>query len=139
MGFDLGKCKATIWDIGEETFSCSTRPWIAEAVLAVLEKPDETKNRTIFTSAFEISQMDILRELQELTQKKWTTTQVDSNTMIQQGKEQWAKGDWIGGGKLALAVAYSGKYGADFRKRGCLDNDLLGISPSKYRLADVIR
>lgn len=128
LGYDIANHKATIWNSGNERFSCSTTPNVARAVLQVLSQPDVTANRYIYTSSFEITQNEILASLEKVTGgKPWGVEHVTSENQIKAGKEAMAKGDFIGTGKLALAASFGGIYGADFVAEGKLANEMLGV------------
>jgi len=123
MGYNLKDRTATIWDSGDGKFSCSARHTIGTTVAQVLAQPEKSKNRYVYTSSFETSQNAILASLEKHLDTKFTVNPVTSDDMIAQGKEGFAKGDFVGMGKLALAASYSGKYGGDFVKAGVLANE----------------
>lgn len=128
MGYKLADHETTIWDSGHARFSCSTTPNIARAVMQVLLHPNETANKYIYTSSFEITQSEILASLEKITGgKAWSVTHVTSEDQIKAGREAMAVGDFVGSGKLALAASYRGIYGADFEKEGKLANAMLGV------------
>ena len=107
-------------------FSASTKANIAKYVLAVLSRPEISRNRYIYASSFEICQNDILKALEELTGgESWEVKKVSSEDMIREGREGMAKGDRIAAGKLALGSLYSEdnvKYRSDFEEAGKSDN-----------------
>jgi hypothetical protein len=137
LGYDIPNHKATIWDDGTYRFSTSTREQIAEAVVKVLQHPEETKNKNVFVSSFSVSMSDILASFEKATEAKWEVEHVKTSEMIAAGRKMMAEGNMmLGIANLAKAVSFSSGYGADFEAAGVLENEMLGLE--KENLDDVV-
>jgi hypothetical protein len=139
-GFKVPAREATIWDSGDVTSSVSTRDTIGEAVARTLLNLEKTANRYIYISTLETCQNDTLAALKRLTgDSNWKISHVSSKEKIKQGKEMLGGGQFLmGSGTLAMAAAYGGGYGEDFRKDGRLSNEFLGL-PEKEDLDVVLK
>jgi len=132
LGLDLRKKQITYLDGGSSTFSTTTLATIAKAVVGVLTKPEETKNRAVYIQDAAVTLKDLLRlSKQALGEEGWT--EVDGGTTEETEKsnyEKLAKGQADAGvfiGFLKSAIFREG-YGGHFQK---LDNELLGIEELK--------
>lgn len=99
-----------------------------------------TANRYVYISTLETCQNETLAALRRITgDEDWKISRVSSKEKIKQGKEMLEKGQFLmGSGTLALASAYGGGYGEDFRKAALLSNELLGL-PDKEDLDVVLK
>lgn len=130
FGFNTKAHTATIWDDGNCRFSTTTRETIGKSVARVLAKPEETANRSVFISSFEVSLNEIFSAVKKATGvSDWKVTNVKTDDMIAKGREEWAKGSMFGLAKLALASNLRSEYGVNFKELGKLDNELLNIEP----------
>lgn len=84
------------------------------AVASVLRHPLETANKFIYVSSFEINQNAILAAVEKASGNKFEVTHVASDDMITQGRDEVAKGDFMGMAKLLLAATCKGGLGANF-------------------------
>ncbi|KAK6530280.1 hypothetical protein TWF694_003642 [Orbilia ellipsospora] len=115
-------------DASDFKFSTTTRATIGTAVARVLAKPEETANRNIFISSFEVTMNEVFNSMKKATGvSDWTVTSTSTDELVVSGREMWARGDMYGMAKLALVSQLREEYGSNFRKLGKLDNDLLGI------------
>jgi nucleoside-diphosphate-sugar epimerase len=128
-GFDLKTHTATVWDNGTNVWSATNLATVGKAVVSVLLRPEETKNRHSFIQSFNVSQNDVLAALEKATGTKWQVNHVDSDERTKTGNELIKQGDFTGFPLLILAVILNGKVdvGSDFTKVAKLDNDLLGL------------
>lgn len=130
VGFVLGvkRRHATLYDGGDRVFSTTSLPTIGRAVVGVLRKPEETKNRAVYVQ----DTATTLRQLYALGKKatpgeSWTEEVVKIDDELAEG---WAelKKDKPDPGKFVMkfihAAIWGEGYGAHFEKT---DNELLGI------------
>jgi nucleoside-diphosphate-sugar epimerase len=134
FGFDFASKTATLIDEGQATFSTTNLEQIGHAIIAVLQKPAETKNQYVYVASFNLSQKEILAEIEKITGEKWTTKQVASADSIQTGREKLAKGDFSGIADLIKGVAFTEL--GDLRPAG-LWNEKLGLK--KESLEDTLK
>ncbi|EKG16379.1 NmrA-like protein [Macrophomina phaseolina MS6] len=136
FGFDLPSKTVTLIDGGTTVFTATTLPKIAKAVIAILEHADETKNKYVFISSFNVSQKDILDVVEKVDNKKWTVKHVTSEEVIANGKRVVEEGDFTGIKDLTRGGAF-GKQGlGDLRPYGLWD-DKLGLP--KEDIEQVVR
>lgn len=141
LGPDLKKKQITYLDGGIAKFSTTTLPTVGKAVVGVLSKPEETKNRAVYVQDAALTLKDLFRlAKQALGDDGWT--EVDGGTTEEREKasyEKLAKGQKDMGvfvGFLYSAIFREG-YGGHFQR---LDNELLGIEElQESEIVEVIR
>lgn len=122
-----------ILDDGEIYWSTSTFAQIGKATAAILQKPEETKNRFVYMQSFRINQNQLLKAFEKQTGQTWNVKRYDSAEYV---KERKAKAD--GGDKSAVEdlVWVLGTLEADWEARDGYANDLLGLQ--QENLDDVV-
>jgi putative NADH-flavin reductase len=88
LGFNSKKRHARIFDGGDVRFSATTLATIGTAVVRVLQKEDETKNRMLYIQSLSTSQNEILKSMEKATGPGWTTEQTDSKEYINKVKAE---------------------------------------------------
>ena len=86
LQFDIEARKARILDGGEIKWSATTIETIATAVVRVLQKEDETKNRMLYIQSFCVTQNEVLKSLERVTGQSWQIENVDSDEYIREAK-----------------------------------------------------
>ena len=128
LGVNLKKKQITYLDGGITKFSSTTLPTVGKAVVGVLTKPEETKNRAVYVQEVALTLKDLFRLSKEaLGEEGWT--EVDGGSTEENEKasyEKLAKGQKDMGVFLAflMSAIFREDYGGHFQK---LDNELLGI------------
>lgn len=124
----MRKKQITYLDGGNSKFSTTTLATVAKAVVGVLTKLEETKNRAVYVQDTALTLKDLFRlSKQALGDEGWT--EVDGGTTEEKEKlsyEKLAKGQKDMGvflGFLMSAIFREG-YGGQFPQ---LDNELFGI------------
>ena len=132
LGLDLRKKLFTYLDGGITKFSTTTLATVGKAVLGVLTKPEETKNRAVYVQDAALTLRDLLRlSKQALGEEGWT--EVDGGTTEETERLSYEK---LAGGQKDMGVfvgflmsaIFREGYGGHFQK---LDNKLLGIGSLK--------
>jgi nucleoside-diphosphate-sugar epimerase len=82
---------ARIFDGGDIKWSATTLETIGKATVAVLLRPDETRNRRLFIESFLISQNELLQVLEKVTGRKWEVEHLDSQKFIEETKAKAEK------------------------------------------------
>ncbi|KAG9555939.1 NAD(P)-binding protein, partial [Aureobasidium melanogenum] len=136
LGFfhiDLKAKSFEILDDGEIYWSTSTFAQIGKATAAILQKPEETKNRFVYIQSFRINQNKLLKAFEKQTSQSWNVKRYDSSEYV---KERKAKAD--SGDKSAVEdlVWVLGTLEADWEARDGYANDLLGLQ--QENLGDVV-
>ena len=93
LGFDLAGRKARFFDGGEVRWSTTTLAMIGEAVVRVLRREEETRNRMMYVQSFCVSQGEVLAVLERVgggkgEGKKWEVEEVRSEEYIQEEKSK---------------------------------------------------
>ena len=86
LHFDVARRTAEILGDGTARSSNATLARISEAVVRILRKPDETRNRVLMVQSFCVSQLDILRSLERVTGAPWEAVHVDLDAFVQKHK-----------------------------------------------------
>lgn len=132
LGPNLKKKQFTYYDGGIAKFSTTTRATIAKAVIGVLTKLEETKNRAVYVQDAAVTQKDLFRlSKQVLGEDGWT--EVDGGATEENEKlsyEKLAKGQKDMGVFMAflMSAIFREGYGGHFQQ---LDNELFGIAELK--------
>lgn len=123
----LSEYKPRIIDGGDFEFTTTRLTTAAEAVVQILLKPEETKNRTVFLEDYRISQNQLLALAQKVAPNKpWQVSHVKSEDLIKVAEERLAKG-LLGPETFVPFVfrsAFTKSGGGDF---DVTDNELLGL------------
>lgn len=136
LGVDVKGKKFEVVDSGNEKFQGSTLPQIGRAVAGVLKHPEETKNKYLLTSSFNVSQNDIFAAVKELTGAEYEVKKIDSKELKRVGEEKLSQGNF--GAFYELLRVYLYADGADNHiKEEESANELLGLP--KEDLKEVIR
>ncbi|KAK5166112.1 uncharacterized protein LTR77_008373 [Saxophila tyrrhenica] len=133
LGVSVKDKTACLWDDGEVVFTATAREHIAIAVRNTLLKPAETANSVLHISSVECSLSDILATAKKISgSEDWTVTYGDSAEQIAQAKHDRQHGKTVGSrmmalGRLALLVNLREECEPNFKRRGVLDNEVLGV------------
>ncbi|KAK8119771.1 NAD(P)-binding protein [Apiospora kogelbergensis] len=140
LGIDISAQKATIVDSGDELFSTSNRGLVARAVVAVLERPDETANRYLMVQSFVTTQNELLKVVSEEMQKAsdGSGQKFEVKHITAAGTEKVADDALSGGNAFDAFWAYVRQYqfadGAGRAlKREVTANTLLGLGEEDLR------
>ncbi|KAI9148111.1 Serine carboxypeptidase [Paramyrothecium foliicola] len=130
MGFDLSNKTAIIYDSGTASFTGTTLEGIGQAVVGVLQHPDETRNRAVKVMSTKTCQNDLLEAFKAVTGHEWTIQRSTIQELMAVGREKQQKG--IRGWTLDLAVsqllAEGQGLGRVAQSRDESDSDLLGVT-----------
>lgn len=129
MGFNVERRQAIIYDDGTERFTGTTLEGIGQAVVGVLQHPDETRNRFVKVLSILTCQNELLEAFQSETGSKWEIERRSTKALMKSGQSKFqADGrGWV----LELVVAQLFDQG----EARCLvapsredsDSDLLGV------------
>ncbi|KAH8900010.1 NAD(P)-binding protein [Thozetella sp. PMI_491] len=131
VGFmiNLREKKVNLVDGGEHRFTTTTLPTVAKAVVAVLKKPEETKNKVLYIRDTETTMKEILAKAKKAVgEDGWTETALSVDELVagawaelKQEKPNPAKFVFP---FLQAAIWGGDAYGSAFPN---VDNELLGI------------
>ncbi|KAL1302311.1 hypothetical protein AAFC00_002726 [Neodothiora populina] len=129
LSYDLKSKKALIFDSGKTKWSTTTIGTVAAAVVKVLLKPEETKNRPVHIASFTVSQQQVLDALEKASGASWTTDTIASDAAMKMGQEIDRNGDSEGLRLSVLLLMYAddADRGGNFEETFSLDNEMLGL------------
>jgi putative NADH-flavin reductase len=84
---NIAERKALIFDDGDVKWSATTLRTIGLAVVRILRKLEETKNRMLYIQSFSTSQNELMRSIGRVSGKDWQLKHVSSEEFIKQKKE----------------------------------------------------
>ncbi|GFP56017.1 isoflavone reductase homolog P3 [Trichoderma asperellum] len=132
--------KPSLFDGGNTVFSTTTLNTVAEAVLAILSKPEETKNREVRFQNAAISQNGLLALAKEVApQRDWQPEVVKVDDLVRVADERLAKGlfDHQTFAPYLFRAIHDPRYGPKFET---LDNELLGLKQlTEAEIKDILK
>ncbi|KAF7899924.1 hypothetical protein EAF00_004260 [Botryotinia globosa] len=91
---DVTSGKPSIYDGGDRLFSATTLETVAQAVVAVLSKLEETKNRAVYIEDLQTSQNRLVSIAKKVAPgKKWEAVPVNTADILKSSNEKFAKGE----------------------------------------------
>lgn len=98
MGWDLESFEVTMFDSGDQEFSCTNIKAVAEAIASVLTHENDTKNQNVFVSSFpRLTQKEVLAALERLSGRKFEVTQASTEDLAAKGEARIKRGEWLQG------------------------------------------
>ncbi|KAK4187481.1 hypothetical protein QBC35DRAFT_523541 [Podospora australis] len=92
---NLADKTATVVDSGNEKFQVSNLRQVGKAVVGILKHPEETKNKYLSTSSFQLSQNELIKTVEEVTGQEFKVVKREKSEEIQKaGEEKLANGDY---------------------------------------------
>lgn len=129
MGFNVERSTAIIYDTGTEQFTGTTLEGIGQAVVGVLQHPDETANRFVKVLSVLTCQNELLEAFQSRTGSRWEIERSSTKELMESGRSkfQTRASGWV----LELVVAQLFDQGEArcvvALSRGDSDSGLLGV------------
>ncbi|KAK4446292.1 isoflavone reductase [Podospora aff. communis PSN243] len=134
-GINVEERTARVVDSGEEVVSTSTLGFVAGAVVAVLQREEETRNKVVEVVEFGVSQKEVLRVLEEEMGVEFKVEGVSGRELGKAGEEKLGKGD-VWGAFFDLLLAWNFTDGGDHAVREEeLANGWLGLKGQTVREA----
>jgi hypothetical protein len=124
LNFDVRKRKAFILDGGNTKFSNSTLPFIADAVIRILQKPEETANKVLYIHSLRVTQNELLAVLEKVTGESFEKIEQNSEEELGNSRPKMLKGDRSAEEEV---VAVWGIVATDWHGREGFANELLGL------------
>lgn len=124
LNFDVRKRKAYLLDGGDIKFSNSTLPFIADAVVKILQKPEETANRVLYIHSLRVTQNELLAVLEKVTGASFEKIEQDSEKELAVSRPKMLDGDAAAREEV---VAVWGIVATDWQGREGFANELLGL------------
>ncbi|PVH93889.1 NAD(P)-binding protein [Periconia macrospinosa] len=124
LKFDVKGRKAYIVDGGDIKFSGSTLDFIGEAVVRILERPEETANKLLYIHSHHVTQNEVLAVLEKVTGTPFEKIHESSEEQLKQARPKMLEGD---NDAEEEVVAVWGIVAADWSDRKGFANDLLGL------------
>lgn len=92
--FEVAQRKAYIQNGGDIKFSASNLPFIAKAVVKVLERPEETANQLLYIHSFRVTQNEVLAVLEKVTGEKFEIVHQNSEERLKELRPKMLEGDF---------------------------------------------
>lgn len=121
--------KPTLYDGGDSLFSTTTLPTVADAIIGILEHPEETRNRPVYIQDTQTTQNKLLELAKKAAPgKTWEPKTVKLTDIVAVANERLAKGllDFETFAPYLAQSIYGPDNGGRFDKT---DNELLGLKP----------
>ncbi|KAL7914073.1 hypothetical protein GGI35DRAFT_490392 [Trichoderma velutinum] len=125
--FKSAGSKPILYDGGDAVFSTSTLETVAQAVVGILNNPEETKNRAVRFQSAALSQNQLLKVAKEVApERDWQPEVVKLDDITRVADERLAKGlfDFETFAPYLIRAINDPRYGPQFPS---LDNELLGL------------
>ncbi|KAG0651360.1 hypothetical protein D0Z07_2175 [Hyphodiscus hymeniophilus] len=123
---DLKLRKAKIFDGGEIRWSTTTVGTIALAVVRILQKEEETKNRLLYIQSVCITQNELVQSLERNSGQEWQVEHINSDEFIKEVKAVVDKDPSYREGRENL-VSVVGILDANWEGKADFANSLLGL------------
>lgn len=135
--------EATIYDSGNGPISTCTLGFIGQAVVAILQREQETVNKYLSVVQFTITMNQLIKAFASgmgIKEEDFTITRVKSAELERQGQEKLANGDLMGGIDILMAWSFGeGEYTATVKEED-VANELLGLPmPTEKAVAEWAR
>jgi uncharacterized protein YbjT (DUF2867 family) len=124
LKFDVKARKAYILDGGDIKFSGSNLEFIGEAVIKILERPEETANKLLYVHSHYVTQLEVLAALEKVTGDKFERIDQDSRKELDAVRPKMLDGD---GEATEEVVAVWGVVASDWKEKEGFANELLGL------------
>ena len=117
-------------DGGKTKFTTCTVAQIARSLIAILNHPEETANKMIFTESFTTDQVEVLAALEKATGEKWNIVNAQADDIRSEGFKAMSEGDVMGGGGKVLMGVVLGKDALEDHTgvEGGIWNERLGLA-----------
>lgn len=83
LHLDLEKRTADILDDGTVKASASTLRRVAQGTVALLRRPEPTRNRTLYIQSFNKTQLEVVEAIERVTGVPWTRRTIDSKAYVE--------------------------------------------------------
>ncbi|KAM5343945.1 hypothetical protein ACJ41O_012482 [Fusarium nematophilum] len=136
---DIAGRKINLFDGGETAFCLARIGTVAQAVVAVLAKYEETRNRAVRIQDLSITPRELLHTVQTLDPAHhWEAVAVDTGTLLAEAERELASGTFNPKAFAAFATRATFAPGLAGSYEG--DNKLLGIKAmTEKELAEILR
>ena len=132
LGFDVKTKSGALFDSGEAKFTASTINKATQAVASVLLHPEETKNKYVYVSSFDLNQNAILESLERVSGSKFSMDKSKAEDLLATGKKHLEEGQWDKAYyELVTALTYSGFEFGVFSEKTKYWDEVLGLEQNE--------
>uniref|UniRef100_A0A0B7KE14 NAD(P)-binding domain-containing protein n=1 Tax=Bionectria ochroleuca TaxID=29856 RepID=A0A0B7KE14_BIOOC len=124
LHIDLDQHTALILDGGNKPASVATLKRVGEAVVRVLQRPEQTANRTLYIQSFNPTQRDVIKALERATGVEWTVEEEESGKFLDRHQKLYDEGSHEAQEDIVYAL---GALDADWTTRDGYAMELLGL------------
>ncbi|KAH6644859.1 hypothetical protein C7974DRAFT_440467 [Boeremia exigua] len=126
FAFDVQNKVARVVDRGATAFTGTLLAKVAKAVLAILDRPQETRNRYVYISSFTTTQNEVLAAFERVDGRKWSVVHENSEDILATGRKMVQQGDY-GGTMHLVRYIVTNKAGLGLSPREKLWDERLGL------------
>jgi nucleoside-diphosphate-sugar epimerase len=117
---------ATLYNGGNIPFSATKLTDVAKAVLAVIDKQEQTANRLLYIQSTVITQNQLIEYAKNVDGKEWQTREKSTEEVRKESYIALDRGDTMTAmDGFCVTASWDTDYGCDFSSH--LDNELLGV------------
>ncbi|KAL4915236.1 hypothetical protein BDW62DRAFT_219450 [Aspergillus aurantiobrunneus] len=124
---DVKNRAATLYNGGDVPFSATLLKDIARAVVGVIERQDETRNRVVYVHSAVVTQNQLIKYAKEKDGRSWDVVGKETEEVRRESLAELSKEADVDAAMLGFSIVgcLDTEYGCDFSGR--LDNELLGV------------
>lgn len=134
LKFDVKARKAYLLDGGEIKFSASNLAFIGEAVVRILQREEQTRNKLLYVHSHHVTQSEVLEALERATGERFERVAQRSKEELEIYRPKMLEGDMEAREEV---VAVWGVVAADWKGKEGFANGLLGLEEED--LDEVVR
>ncbi|USP76810.1 hypothetical protein yc1106_04084 [Curvularia clavata] len=124
LKFDVKSRKAYLLDGGNIKFSASNLDFVGKAVVKVLQKEEQTRNKLLYVHSHHVTQLEVLAALEKATGEKFERVEQKSEEELEIYRPKMMDGDMEAREEV---VAVWGVVAADWRGKEGFANEMLGL------------
>ncbi|KAF5864194.1 hypothetical protein ETB97_008400 [Aspergillus alliaceus] len=129
LEFDIANRTINIWDGGDKSSTLTNEKQLGQAVVSVLQHPEETSNKYFYVASAETTQNEIVASLEEETGAKWSAKATTTEEQVGEAVKKLGAGDFTGAFALVRVTSYGNIPGlrANYVKDETLANEVLEL------------
>lgn len=124
LKFDVKARKAYLLDGGDIKFSASNLAFVGDAVVKVLQREEQTKNKLLYVHSHHVTQLEVLAAFEKATGERFERVHQSSEEELKIYRPKMMQGDMEAREEV---VAVWGVVAADWKGKEGFANEMLGL------------